>query len=110
MPQPLNWKEFEKKFKDNATEGGGFHSKFDEFVPEQGRDTLVGPGGIQHVDISDADKDSLWHNCFQVDGKNRGIRHLLWRTLGQAKGSRLTRDEMKTWLERILAWCTSSGV
>jgi hypothetical protein len=96
--------------------GGRFFSRFDEFVPEQSYDTLVGskicPGGIQHVGISEADKHCLWHNCFQVEGDvgYRGIRHLLWRTLGQAKCSRLTLAEMKTWLERIMAWCTSSGV
>jgi hypothetical protein len=47
----------------------------------------------------------LWHTSLNgLLGPDRtgGLRHLLWMTLGQKQGSRISVHTMKTWLEQIL--------
>lgn len=66
----------------------------DSHDPDQ--PVLSANAGISH---------DLWHtslNGVLGPGRTGGLRHLLWMTLGQKQGSRISVHTMKTWLEEIL--------
>jgi serine/threonine protein kinase len=44
----------------------------------------------------------LWHNSLNGLLGRHGLRHVLWMTLGQKQGTRISVHTMKTWLKEIL--------
>jgi len=88
-----------EKYRDLAQSIGVVPGEFDgrirdSHVPDQ--PVLSANLGISH---------DLWHtslNGVLGPGRTGGLRHLLWMTLGQKQGSRISVHTMKTWLEQIL--------